>query len=44
LRDVAGGARLAPIEIVLNVIDREGQTRRTAIHDTANSRPVALAE
>ena len=44
LRDVAGGAWLAPIEIVLDVIDGEGQTGRTAIHDTANRRPVALAE
>jgi hypothetical protein len=41
---VAGGAWLAPIEVVLNVIDREGKTGRTAIHDTANSRSVALAE
>ena len=44
LRDVAGGAWLAPVEIVLDVIDREDQTGRTAIHDTADRRPVAFAE
>jgi hypothetical protein len=44
LRDVAGGAWLAPIEIVLDVVDGKGQTGRTAIHDTANRRPVAFAE
>jgi len=44
LRDVAGGAWLAPIEVVLDVIDREGKTGRTAIHNTTDSRPVALSE
>jgi hypothetical protein len=44
LRDVARGAWLAPIKFALNIIDREGQAWRTAIHDTANRRPVALAE
>src|SRR5437879_6365131 len=44
LRDVAGGAWLAPIEVVLYVSDREGKTGRTAIHDTAHRRPVALDE
>jgi hypothetical protein len=44
LRDVARRTRLAPIEIPLDVIDRKDQTGRTAIHDTADSRPVAFAE
>ena len=44
LRDVAGGAWLAPIEVVLDVIDSESKTGRAAIHDAADSRPVALAE
>jgi hypothetical protein len=44
LRDVARRTGLAPIEIPLDVIDRKDQTWRTAIYDTANSRPVALAE
>ena len=44
LRDVAGGARLAPVEIMLNIIDGEGQAWRTTIHDTTNRRPMALAE
>jgi hypothetical protein len=44
LRDVARGAWLAPIEVVLDVFDGKDQTGRTAIHDTANRRPVALAE
>jgi hypothetical protein len=44
LCDVAGGAWLAPIKIALNIIDGEGQAWRTAIHDTADRRPVALAE
>jgi hypothetical protein len=41
---VARRTGLAPIEIPLDVIDRKDQTWWTAIYDTANSRPVALAE
>jgi hypothetical protein len=44
LRDVAGGAGLAAVEIMLNIIDGEGQAWRTTIHDTTNRRPMALAE
>jgi hypothetical protein len=44
LRNMAGSTGLTPIEVLLDIIDREGQTWRTAIHDTANRRPVALAE
>ena len=34
----------APIEIFLNIFYGKDEARRTAIHDTADSRPVALAE
>ena len=44
LRDVTRSARLAPVEVPLNLIDGEGETGRTTIDNTADRRTVALAK
>src|SRR2546422_5712361 len=44
LRDVAGAAGLAPVELSLDVAFRELEPGRTAVHDAAIRGPVALAK
>src|SRR5436309_992920 len=44
LRDVAGAAGLAPVELSLDVAFRELEPGRTAVHDAAVRGPVALAK
>ncbi len=44
LRDVARGAGLAAIEIVLDVFEGQAETGRAAVDHTADRRPMTLAE
>src|SRR6185437_9573159 len=44
LADELRGAGTPPVDILLDVLLRQGESRRTAIDDAAERRPVALAE
>jgi len=41
---MAAGARLTPIQLMLNILDGQFHSRRTTIHHAADCRAMTLAE